>query len=146
MPGTVFISHRPVWGIGGRFTLSRTLQQALKAWGGKLPDGIGLALAGHMHVFQILSFDDRRSPQLIVGTGGTSLDRKIARRLAGKKIGGTTVRYGRIERAWGFVMLTPRRNGTDWTATFVTSHGKAKFACNLQRMQASCGRGRAVAR
>jgi hypothetical protein len=98
-----------------------------------------MALAGHMHLFQILSFDDRRSPQLIVGTGGTALDKKIARRLAGRKIGGGRVSYGRVERDWGFTMLAPHRNGSDWTVTFVAANGKQKFACEVQRMKASCG-------
>ena len=107
-PGSVFISHRPIWGIGRDFTLNRTLQQALGAWNGKLPDGIDLALAGHMHMFEILSFEDRRSPQLIVGTGGTKLDRTITRRLAGMTLGGATVSYGRAEREFGFIVLTPQ--------------------------------------
>ena len=143
-PGSVFVSHRPIWGIGRNFTLNRTLQQALSAWGGKLPDGIDLALAGHMHMWELLTFTDQRSPQLIVGTGGTALDPKIERSLAGMKVGGATVRFGRAERDWGFTMLMPGQGGTGWTATFVTLKGKAKFACRIERAQASCGR-RAIA-
>jgi hypothetical protein len=139
-PGSVFISHRPIWGIGRNFTLNRTLQQALSAWGGKLPDGIDLALAGHMHMWELLTFADQRSPQLIVGTGGTALDPKIERPLAGMKVGGAVVRYGRAERDWGFTMLTPGQDGTGWTATFVTLKGKPKFACKIERAQAACGR------
>jgi hypothetical protein len=138
-PGSWFVSHRPVWGIGRKFPLNATLQQALKAWNGKLPDGIDLALAGHMHTFEMLSFADKRSPQFVIGTGGTSLDKKIKQQLAGMKIGGTTVKYGRVENAWGFTMLTPHKNGTDWTLTFRTVKGKAKFACKVARAEVTCG-------
>ena len=138
-PGSVFVSHRPIWGIGQSFTLNRTLQQALSAWNGKLPDGIELALAGHMHMFEVLSFEDRRSPQLIVGTGGTKLDRKITRRLAGMTLGGATVSYGRAEREFGFIVLTPYQSGADWTATFITANGQTKFACEVKRTGVSCG-------
>ena len=108
---------------------------AMSAWGGKLPDGIDLALAGHMHMWELLTFTDQRSPQLIVGTGGTALDPKIERSLAGMKVGGATVRFGRAERDWGFTMLMPGQGGTGWTATFVTLKGKAKFACRIERAQ-----------
>jgi hypothetical protein len=138
-PGSIFISHRPIWGIGRNFTLNRTLQQALSAWNGKLPDGIELALAGHMHMFEVLSFEDRRSPQLIVGTGGTKLDRKITRPLAGMTLGGATVSYGRAQREFGFIVLTPRQTGADWTATFITPKGKAKLVCEVNRTGVSCG-------
>jgi hypothetical protein len=137
--GSWFVSHRPIWGIGRNFTLNETLQQALKAWNGKLPEGIDLALAGHMHTFEMLSFADQRSPQFIIGTGGTDLDKNIKRQLAGMKIGGTTVSDGRVEREWGFTLLTPRKDGTDWTLTFLTAKGKAKFACKVERTEATCG-------
>ena len=131
-------------GESGGTSRSTTLQQALSAWGGKLPDGIDLALAGHMHMWELLTFADQRSPQLIVGTGGTALDPKIERKLAGMKIGGTTVRYGRAERDWGFTMLTPGQDGAGWMATFINLNGRAKFACRIERAQTACGR-RAIA-
>jgi hypothetical protein len=137
-PGSVFVSHRPIWGIGRNFTLNQTLQQALAAWNGKLPDGIELALAGHMHMFELLSFTDGRSPQLIVGTGGTKLDKRITRRLAGITLGSATVRYGRAERAFGFVVLTPHQELGDWTATFVSPEGRAQLACEVKRAAVSC--------
>jgi hypothetical protein len=138
-PGSWFVSHRPIWGIGKNFTLNETLQQALKSSDGKLPEGIDLALAGHMHNFEILTFSDKRSPQFIIGTGGTDLDKKIKRPLAGTKIGGTTVNYGRVDREWGFALFTPHKNGTDWTLTFFTAKGKARFACKVKRTEATCG-------
>jgi calcineurin-like phosphoesterase family protein len=139
-PGSIFVSHRPIWGIGQKFTLNQTLQQALAAWSGKLPDGIELALAGHMHMFEVLSFSDGRSPQLIVGTGGTKLDKRITRPLKGIQLGGATVSFGRAERDFGFVMLTPTQaGGADWNATFVSPTGQPKFACELKPTAVSCG-------
>jgi hypothetical protein len=71
------------------------LQRALASFNGKLPDGIALALAGHIHVAEVLSFADERSPQFVLGTGGTLLADKIERNLSGEKIAGTTISYGR---------------------------------------------------
>ena len=121
-----------------KFTLNRTLQEALKSWNGKLPGGIDLAISGHMHIFETLSFADGRSSQVIIGTGGTALDRPITRRLRGMTIGTATVTHSRVERAFGFALLTPDRNGTDWTLRFVTAGGRAKFSCRIKPTQAVC--------
>jgi hypothetical protein len=56
-PGSWLVTHRPVWGFRPhRKTINESLQQALAAWNGKLPDGITLDLAGHIHVAEVLSF------------------------------------------------------------------------------------------
>jgi hypothetical protein len=62
-PGSWLLTHRPVWGFRShRKTINATLQQALAAFDGALPDGIALALAGHIHVAEVLSFADKRAP------------------------------------------------------------------------------------
>jgi len=136
--GTWWVSHRPVWGIVKNSSLNATLQQALKAWNGRLPDGIELALSGHIHSWQLLSFADGRSPQLIVGNGGTLRD-KINRRVEGQKIGGTTVSYGRLEHSFGYTILRPSGGDSGWAATFFDAAGRAKFTCMLKATAASCG-------
>lgn len=136
-PGTWLVSHRPVWGIQKKATLNDTLQHALKAWNGKLPPNITLALAGHLHLWEVLSFADGRSPQMVLGNGGTMLTRKIRKKLAGRKIGGTTVAYGRAEHHWGFTMLTPAADGT-LTATLFDVDGKPHVTCTITPTTASC--------
>lgn len=136
-PGTWWISHRPVWGIGRNFTVNEALQRALAATNGKLPDGIVLALSGHMHTWEALSFADNRSPQLIVGNGGTALDETIKRKLIGFSIGGTTVSDAKIEHSWGYTIFTPAKGGA-WTATFRDITGKQKFACTLTPTDMDC--------
>jgi hypothetical protein len=55
--GTWLLTHRPVWGFGPRRRiLNATLQEALANWSGNLPEGMALALAGHIHVVEVLSF------------------------------------------------------------------------------------------
>jgi hypothetical protein len=140
-PGSVLVSHRPVWGLGRNFALNKTLQQALGRWDGRLPPGIELALAGHMHIFEVLSFADGRSPQLVIGTGGTQLDRKITRRLAGLKVGSASVAYARTLREFGFAMLAPRADAGGWNATFVNVAGLRRLGCSIGGGQVACRRG-----
>jgi hypothetical protein len=137
-PGTWLLTHRPIWGFRPKGkTINASLQQALAAWNGKLPDGITLALAGHIHVAEVLSFTDRRSPQFVLGTGGTMLAGKIKGSLTGEKIAGTTVNYGRADHRFGFAMLAPAAQ-SGWTATFRDNSNVALFECRIGTGEVAC--------
>jgi Calcineurin-like phosphoesterase len=134
--GTWLVSHRPVWGFRThRKTINATLQQALP--NGRLPDGITLALAGHIHVWEALSFADKRPPQFVLGTGGTLLTGKVKGSLTGGKIGGTTVSYGRADLRFGFTTLEPAAPGR-WSATFRDIGGKSYFGCTIATGEVAC--------
>jgi hypothetical protein len=135
--GSWWISHRPAWGVGKGFTLNQALQQALSAWNGKLPDGIDLALSGHMHAFELLSFADGRTPQFIIGNGGSKLDDAIDKPLTGQSIGGTTVSDGRVQYDFGFTLFTPAQDGS-WTASVRDAAGRPQFACTVKPNEAKC--------
>jgi hypothetical protein len=136
-PGSWLLTHRPVWGFRShRKTINATLQQALAAFDGALPDGIALALAGHIHVAEVLSFADKRAPQFILGTGGTLLAGKIKDDLSGKKIAGTRVSFGRSDHRFGFALIEPAAQR--FTATFRDSAGNELFACKLKPGKVAC--------
>lgn len=136
-PGTWFLSHRPVWGIGPTFTLNQTLQEALAAAaGGRLPAGITLALSGHMHIFEALSFADDRPPQLIVGTGGTALDRPIDRAMQGMTVGGATVSTAHSDHRFGFLLIEPAGNAT--AGRFFDAGANPLFTCTLMPDGTNC--------
>lgn len=141
-PGTWFLSHRPVWGVGRNFTLNRTLQLALAtAAGGRLPAGVTLALSGHIHIFEALSFTEGRPPQLIVGTGGTALDRPVDHALPGMSVGDATVRAGRSDHRFGFLLITPAGDtsaAATASAAFIGPGGETLFTCALTADDANC--------
>lgn len=73
------ITHRPSgapsWTGGGQHPLiptDQTLSAAIHDAGG-LPPQVTLSIAGHVHQFQKMTFDDGRPMQLVLGGGGTSL-------------------------------------------------------------------------
>jgi hypothetical protein len=136
-PGTWLLTHRPVWGFGPRRrTVNATLQEALAKWNGKLPDGIAFALAGHIHVVEVLSFADKRSPQFVLGTGGTLLAGKIKANLNGETIAGRRVAYGRSDHRFGFAMIEPAEGG--WAATFHDTSSAKLFSCKIAAGQIGC--------
>jgi hypothetical protein len=135
--GTWLLTHRPIWGFAShKRTLNASLQQALAAWNGRPPDGIALVLAGHIHLAEVLSFADKRSPQFVLGTGGTLLAGKIKGDLTGRKIGGTRVSYGRADHRFGFAILAPAADG--WSADFRDLAGASLFRCQIAPGQVGC--------
>ncbi len=82
---TWLLSHRPFWGAEAPdngdcsdtswSTINSTLQASL-AQAGSIPAALELAVAGHMHRFQTLTFTGSETlpPQLIVGDSGVKLD------------------------------------------------------------------------
>jgi calcineurin-like phosphoesterase family protein len=137
--GTWLLTHRPVWGFGPRRRiLNATLQEALANWSGNLPEGMALALAGHIHVVEVLSFADKRSPQFVLGTGGTLLAGKIKTNLTGETIAGRRVAYGRSDHRFGFAMLEPAAGGNGWAATFRDTSSAKLFACKIAAGQIAC--------
>lgn len=136
-PGTWFLSHRPIWGVGRNFTMNRTLQVALAtAANGRLPSGIALALSGHMHIFEALSFADARPPQLIVGTGGTALDRPIDRAMQGMTVGDATIRAARSDHRFGFLLIKAAADGA--AGSFIDVSGQTLFTCALKSDDVTC--------
>jgi hypothetical protein len=135
-PESWLITHRPIWGIKRDTTLNAALQGAVAARGGRLPDGIGLVLSGHMHIFESLSFADGGPPQMIVGMSGTSLETAVDRPLAGLAVGGRTVAEGRSAHRFGFVRFA--REPAGWRATFVDPAGDARFVCSLRTDVLTC--------
>ena len=50
-----------------------------------------MVVAGHTHLFELLSFKQPLPPQVVVGNGGTDLAHKIKTSLIGQSIGTGTV-------------------------------------------------------
>lgn len=111
---TWLLTHRPLWGIDGTLTgatlpINRTLEAA-EGNARTLP--IALALSGHIHLFEALAFADRRPPQVIVGTGGDTLNNMPAH-FIGEGIDGTRVVGGAIRRAFGFAVFHVQQHRFD---------------------------------
>lgn len=80
---TWIVSHRPIWGFqeSAEPTLNQMLQKALAtSKDGQLPPNVELSLAGHMHIFESLSFlkSSARPPQIVIGNSGVSLNEQPA--------------------------------------------------------------------
>jgi len=133
------VTHRPIWGLKNKNVgLNATLQAALARWNGRLPPGFSLAIAGHIHLWEALSFTDQRSPQFVLGNSGTLLAHKIKQPLAGQQIGSATIGFGRSEHKWGYTLFKPGFDAANWTATYYGINGETKFSCRVSPIAVSC--------
>jgi len=138
------LSHRPIWAAkagekGDRDhlrTLNATLEEAWKA--APIP-GIDLVIAGHTHLFELLSFGKPLPVQAVVGNGGTDLAHKIKPPLTGQIIGGSKVSDGTCVDAFGYVLIEPARNREGWSLHLHDSAGRKQLACAIADGTTRCG-------
>ena len=150
VPGTWLVTHKPIWG----FTYSKDkhtgerklgirnmmLQAALnnKTWNNVPPAGIELVLSGHIHLWEALSFADERTPQFVLGAGGTKLAHKLPKKIKGHKIGGTTVAAITSDHEFGYTLFEPSKKGRHWNATFYDPSGSPRLTCKVEPTKAKC--------
>jgi hypothetical protein len=139
------VTHRPLWAVfgapragakeaqSGLVPLNATLQAAFDA---ASPSSVDLVLSGHVHLFESVSFDGKRPPQLVVGTGGTMLDVPVANVLDGVVEAGAKVEKGTARGQFGFLAL--ERGGAGWSATLRDPDGAVLTTCTIAGRTIAC--------
>jgi hypothetical protein len=128
--GAWLADHHPFWGMrtdgadGKPVPLTPTLQEA---WQRAAPKGISLVLSGHVHLFELLSFDCDRPVQLVAGDGGTNMAAPLQDTMKGIAVQGATVVASESQRQFGYTMLT--RNGSSWRLTLKNRSRDALLRC-----------------
>ncbi|HSM95519.1 MAG TPA: metallophosphoesterase [Rhizomicrobium sp.] len=132
------VAHRPIWGavtlygagMGGNRTLIATLPST------SLLARTSLMLAGHIHTFEALNYDDRAiPPQLIAGFGGDALD-AAPTDLSGLNLSGTRVKDGISIGGFGFLMLTRVHGG--WRIDVHKVDGTIEKVCRFANRRLDC--------
>ena len=134
------VTHRPVWNVlrlGG--FLGDGLLNATERAAVKRSDltGVDMVLSGHVHNFASLSFGDARPAQLIVGTGGDTLDKDAAPPPTSGTVGvdglpASAFSMGRF----GYFVLD--RDGPGWRGAFHDLQDRIVATCRLQARALSC--------
>lgn len=134
-----FITHRPMWGIK-KFqadndeveTITDTLQQAVS---NSLPEGIDLLLAGHMHIYQALTFEgDEMPPQLVVGNSGVKLANAKNIPATIPKVtlpGGIDLSNGMVIKKHGYMIM--ELDGEGWKGKLKSKKGKILAECGSDK-------------
>jgi len=131
--------HHPFWGMrtdaaGGKpAPVSPTLAEA---WERASPKGIDLILSGHVHLFELFSYDHGRPTQLVAGDGGTNLAMALEGPMRGSAVQGASVLAGESQRQFGYTLLT--RHGKTWNLTLKNRVRSVLVNCEIPNGRASC--------
>lgn len=139
-PGAWLVTHKPLWALRKKdLPVTQSLQQALRQGPG-LPRNVALALAGHIHFWQVLSLADGRAPQLVLGNGGTMLAGK-EKKVTAKAIDGTTVAYGKTHDGFGYTVFRPHASHVEVVLRQPGAQGASDlFGCEVRGPRVSCAR------
>jgi hypothetical protein len=100
------------------------------------PASVQLLLSGHIHVWQVETFDGGHPPQIIAGTGGDLLDQGIPADLAGLTNGGWHILDGHSTASFGYAVLDHLKGG--WFATVHKPDGSILEQCRLEPGKIEC--------
>jgi hypothetical protein len=134
------VTHRPIWNssrLGDLLAdgvVNATERQAVK---GRDLTGVGLVLSGHVHNFTSLGFGAARPPQLVVGTGGDTLDMDDT---PPPTVGETIIDGLRADvftmGRFGYFLFD--RRGADWLGRFFDTRDRVAAVCLLRARALTC--------
>lgn len=138
-PGAWLILHHPFWALNKTASMNATMWTAWdQTWDttGPAPP-IGLVVAGHIHLLELLGFQNGTPAQFVVGNGGTSMEPPPASPV-GQTIAGRTISSWSVDDDFGFIAAEPKGDGA-WTFNVMSKDGKAKATCEVAGGALTCG-------
>lgn len=130
-----FVLHHPLWGLrvaadappGAPPVESPT--DITQAWEKAPLKGIDLVVSGHIHLFELLSFDRGQPTQLVAGDGGTEMAMAIPAQIAGLKVRGATLLSGQDAHEFGYTVLTRAADG--WRLALTSTNDRVLESATL---------------
>jgi hypothetical protein len=87
-------------------------------------------LSGHTHLFEILSFEHGRPPQIVAGDGGTDLAQAIPTSMNGMTIRGLTVSGSEMRHEFGYTLLN--KSGKGWKLELKNPSDVTLVSCEIE--------------
>ena len=146
------LTHRPLYGLRSdksaapnntaSYVFDNTTLQAAAAQPADLLSRFQMIVSGHIHIFEALNVEAivggqtlHRTPQLVVGIGGDSLEPvETGCNVEGGT--GAVKAKGLAIRRFGYAVWD--REGKDWRGSLFNSDGKITTRCRLQGGSLSC--------
>jgi calcineurin-like phosphoesterase family protein len=135
------ITHRPfnaIFGESGGAQSNDLANKVLQlALGADMPAGVRMIVSGHVHAFQAVDFGGTRPSQLVVGTGGDTLNQMPPMSIAGTDVNGGKVVDFATHSGFGYMVWD--RLDNIWVGTLFDVDGKAITHCRLADRSLNCG-------
>lgn len=135
---TWLLTHKPAWALtpAAHDHIDGASLTYAAAAGERLPDDLQIALSGHVHLFESLTFTNGGAGQLVIGNSGTLLERPLPRDLAGLKAGDRTVAAGLELHEFGFLLV--ERTADGWSGRMIDNAGRTAATCTIVPGPLSC--------
>jgi hypothetical protein len=136
------ISHKAFWSLGSDGDgnpIEWTTATYTEAGFAQPPAAIGLVLAGHVHMAQLLQFTEEsgRPVEIIAGNAGTLLESFDAGTFSGSDLGDDALIEGVRYKQHGFTALERVEEG--WRVSFQMIDGAVAASCLISGKTLDCG-------
>lgn len=138
----IFINHHPILGFAPGFKPGNAaLQNILQEVHAKrlFPRKVQALLAGHVHLFEALTFESDHPTQFVSGNGGSSLDQALPSQRPAAATPFSAARVAQFSNSNEVGFMTMERAGSDWKMEAWDQHGKRLASCLMQGAKTSCG-------
>lgn len=132
-------THFPFWGFNpdARGGSPKPLAAALEeAWEKAAPTGFTMILSGHVHLFEYVSVDHGRPPQIVAGDGGTQMAVPIEASMKSTQIRGASVSGSKSRQKFGYTMLT--KEGKSWRLELKDPNRNVMVTCTAPGSSETC--------
>lgn len=137
-PHSFFLSHHPVLGLApdqehGAAPSVQGLSSVMRARhpDSLLPPSIELAMHGHEHLFEALSFSSGHAATLVLGNGGSANEGSLPAQLPSARLPFADTRIDDFFTHSGFGYAVLERDGENWNVTGHDQHGVVILRCRL---------------
>jgi hypothetical protein len=146
-PQTFFMNHHPILAFAPNPTEpsapypgNRALQSVLASLQPTVlfPPTVQALLAGHVHLFEVVSFATPQPPQVVAGNGGTWVDPPLPIPFPGTATPAPGAVVAGLVATDRFGFLTMERAGDGWRLVARDARGAPMTACVLAGRKASC--------
>ncbi|SPE27216.1 conserved exported hypothetical protein [Burkholderiales bacterium] len=144
---TIFVGHHPVLGLSpdrrsGVTMGNQLLLAAMVPSSGTryFPAGVELALHGHVHLFEAISFSSPQPATIVSGHGGDNLEVPLPEPLPARlgSVEGVTVDFVAHARSFGYLVMDRRPDG--WVLRAQSLAGSTLVVCTLVNARLSCAK------
>lgn len=135
---TMLLTHKPAWAItrGAHDRVYGSSQTYAAAAGDSLPRALQVAISGHIHLFESLTFTNGGPGQIVVGNSGTMLERPTPSDLSGMQAAERTIADGLEIHDFGFMVM--ERTADGWTGRVLDETASPLATCAIVPGPLSC--------
>jgi hypothetical protein len=146
-PQTFFINHHPILAFapnvadsGAPHAGNRALQSVLESLQPTVlfPPTVQALLAGHVHLFEVVTFSTPHPPQFVSGNGGDWIDPPLPTPFPAAAMPAPGAVVTGLVATDRFGFMTMERDGAGWRMTARDARGAPMTACALSGRKAGC--------